>query len=114
MARKTSTDEGDTTVEEDGDDRVNVLQTLEEDTHAGSDHPLNQTTSTTDGSVTDISFQGLNSGMESNPPPLPERGYDLPPRDYPMSPDHTKPLEQTGDLISDDDYYAQMMNSNPS
>ena len=53
-------------------------------------------------------------GMESGLPPLPAKNYDspvaLPPRDYPVSPDHVKPLERTGDLISDDDYYAQMMN----
>ena len=49
-------------------------------------------------------------------PPLPPRDYDLspdlPPRDYPThSPDQVKQPEQNGDLISDDDYYAHMMNA---
>ena len=69
----------------------------------------------------DSPFQFHDDGMDPSLPPLPPKDYDLsptdlsplnlPPRDYPMSPDHVKPLEWTGDLISDDDYYAQMMNN---
>ena len=62
----------------------------------------------------DVPFQQHGDGMESNLPPLPAKDYDspldLPPRDYPVSPDHVRSVEWTGDLISDDDYYAQMMN----
>ena len=78
-------------------------------THQGM--PTNHTHS---GSLGDIPFQLHGDGMELGLPPLPAKDYDspldLPPRDYPVSPDHVKPLERTGDLISDDDYYAQMMN----
>ena len=56
-----------------------------------------------------------NDGNGWDMPPLPPKDYldpDLPPRDYPTTTsEHIKPLEQTGDLISDDDYYAQMMNA---
>lgn len=92
-------------------------------------HPLHSqvlcqatpTSPTHSSSLGDSPFQFHNEGMDSSFPPLPPKDYDLsptdlppldlPPRDYPMSPDHVKPLEWTGDLISDDDYYAQMMNN---
>ena len=77
-------------------------------------HQAIPTNHTASGSLEDIPFQLHGDGMESGLPPLPAKDYDspldLPPRDYPVSPDHVKPLERTGDLISDDDYYAQMMN----
>ena len=88
-----------------------------------SEHPLHKATPTdhpASDSLGDILFQ-YNDGTEPSLPPLPPKDYDLspadqlsfdlPPRDYPMSADHVKPLEQTGDLISDADYYAQMMNN---
>jgi hypothetical protein len=65
-----------------------------------------------------IEFEDDNDGNGWDMPPLPPKDYldeslpDLPPRDYPTTTsEHIKPLEQTGDLISDDDYYAQMMNA---
>lgn len=56
-----------------------------------------------------------NNSLVDTPPPLPDKDYDvfpsppdLPPRDYSMSPDQP---EQNGDLISENDYYARIINS---
>ena len=99
--------------------------TLQDVSRAISKDSLHQATTTNYtpvGSLVHIPQDKL--GMESGPPLLPEKDYDspldLPPRDYPTSSDHadrtqdclTSPghVKQTGDFISDDDYYAQMMN----
>ena len=101
---------------EDGSSELQALDT-ERDKLSGdiSGHSLHSS------KLEDSPFQFHSDGMDPSLPPLPPKDYDLgptdlppldlPPRDYPMSPDHVKPLEWTGDLISDDDYYAQMMNN---
>lgn len=105
--------------EEAGVGREDELQALdtEGDKLSGdiSEHSLHSS------KLGDSPFQFHDDGMDLSLPPLPPKDYDLsptdlspldlPPRDYPMSSDHVKPLEWTGDLISDDDYYAQMMNN---
>ena len=78
-------------------------------------HQTTPTDHTPQGSLGKLSFQLQSDGMELRPPTLPPKDYpsqsaDLPPRDYPVSSAQPKTHEQTGDLISDDDYYAQMMN----
>ena len=77
-------------------------------------HQTTPTDHTPQGSLGELSFQLQSDGMELRPPTLPPKDYpsqsaDLPPRDYPVSTAQPKTLQQTGDLISDDDYYAQMM-----
>ena len=71
---------------------------------------------TPSGSLGDIPFQFHHDGMEQSLPSLPPKDYpsqlpDLPPRDYPTPSSHTRPLEQTGDLLADNDYYTQMINT---
>ena len=69
----------------------------------------------------EIEFEDENEGWDQ--PPLPPKDYydlnsslpDLPPRDYPATTSEViQTLQNSGDLISDDDYYAQMMNAHNS
>lgn len=109
---------------EDGSSELHTLNKKDQLSGDISGHSLHiyqapPTDPTHNSNMGDSLFQSHN-GMDPSFPLLPPKDYDLsptdlppldlPPRDYPMSPDHVKPQEWTGDLISDDDYYAQMMN----
>ena len=92
----------------------------EEEGHEGGGPPEKTTPTNHTPNPLEIEFEGQNDGdWSQQQPPLPPKDYDLslspsdlPPRDYPtQSPDHVTQLERTGDLISDDDYYAKMMNA---
>ena len=83
------------------------------------DHPQKTTPTNHTPNPLEIEFEDENDGNEWDLlPPLPPKDYydqspslpDLPPRDYPIA-DQIQSVERTGDLISDDDYYAQMMNA---